>query len=121
MNGVVEILELKKGDLVKEKIEEFVIEKGWKEAYVMSALGSMVNVKLTNAASFEIPPKIETTELKGHFEALSFTGEVSINENNEAYVHIHASGSLTNSEARGGGLLTAEVFRGLKIYIQKIK
>lgn len=116
---MVHILELKRGDIVKDKIKEFFNETDWKEAYVMSGLGSLVNVKLTNAADFNMPPKVEMTCFDGPFEALSLFGEVKCQEN-DIYVHIHLCGSLTDSTAHGGGLYHAEVFRGLRIYLQKI-
>lgn len=116
-----EVLELKRGDIVKEKVGNFLKEKNWEEAFVISGLGSLVNVKLTNAADFNLPPKVEMTNFDGPFEALSLFGEVKKQEDNSIFTHLHLSGSLSNSEVHGGGLYHAEVFRGLKLYIEKIK
>ncbi|MBC2854958.1 DNA-binding protein [Cetobacterium sp. 2A] len=117
---MIHILELKKGEIVKDKIKEFFETTNWEEAYVMSGLGSLVDVKLTNAADFNIPPKVKMTCFEGPFEALSLFGEVK-KQSNETFVHIHLCGSLSNSETHGGGLFHAEVFRGLRVYLQKIK
>lgn len=117
---MVNIIELKKGDIVKDKIKEFFEKTDWEEAYVMNGLGSLVNVKLTNAADFNMPPSVQTTFVEGPFEALSLFGEVK-KLDQETFIHIHLSGSLKNSEMHGGGLFHAEVFRGLRIYLCKIK
>jgi predicted DNA-binding protein with PD1-like motif len=115
----IHILQLSKGDNVIEKIKQFVESQNWAEGIVQGALGSVVNVKLNNAAENVIPPRVQTTEFEGPFEILSCTGEI-IRRDDGYYTHIHTAGSLSNAHVFGGGLQAAEVFKGLKLYLQQI-
>lgn len=115
----IHILELSKGDNVIEAVKKFVEKQNWAEGIVQGALGSVVNVRLNNAAENVIPPRVQTTEIEGPFEILSCTGEI-IRREEGYYTHIHTSGSLSNSHVFGGGLQAAEVFKGLKVYLQQI-
>lgn len=117
---MISVIELKKGDNVKNKLNDFFLENNWTEAYVMSGLGSLVNVELTNAADLNIPPQIQKTIIEGPLEVLSLFGDIK-KSNDNVLVHVHLSGSLKNSQMHGGGLFYAEVFKGLKIYLSKIK
>jgi len=113
-------LELTTGMNVVTEIQKFVLEKKWKHALVMGALGSVRNVRVGNAAGNELPPTVNSIDIAGPFEILSFFGETELRTNNEVYVHIHASGSLSTGETLGGGLAAAEVFRGLKVYLTQL-
>lgn len=74
MESNLRILKLTKGTLLKEAIRDYVASLGWKEALITGAIGSVRNVSLNNAASFEIPFTVRTTKLEGPFELLSFYG-----------------------------------------------
>lgn len=117
--SVVHVLKLSPKDDFIAKIREFVAEKGWQEAYVQGTIGSVIDVVLTNAAGNTLPPPVQATEVDGPFEMLSCTGEI-IRQEQGYYTHIHISGSKTDATALGGGLRQANVFRQMKIYIQKI-
>ena len=95
-------------------------KKQWEEGLVQGALGSVVNITLNNAAENTIPPRVQTTNIEGPFEILSCTGEI-IRRAEGYYTHIHVSGSLSNAQVLGGGLQNAEVFKGLKLYLQQIR
>ena len=115
--NIVHELDLVTGMNVIAEIQKFVSENKWSKALIMGALGSVVNVRVGNAASNELPPIVKYLDIAGPFEMLSFFGETELRENNEVYVHIHASGSLNTGETLGGGLAAAQVFRGLKVYL----
>jgi len=116
----IHVIQLSKGANVIEEIRNFVQEQQWEEGLVQGALGSVLNVTLTNAAENVVPPRVQSTSLEGPFEMLSCTGEI-IHRPDGYYTHIHASGSLKNAQVFGGGLQTAEVFKGLKLYLQQVK
>ncbi|MGL5513840.1 MAG: PPC domain-containing DNA-binding protein [Sporomusa sp.] len=120
MDQQVYVLQLSTGENVIDAVRKFVSDQNWEEGVVQGALGSVVNVIVGNAAGNTLPPQVQKTNLAGPFEILSCTGEV-IRRDDGYYTHIHASGSLSDAQVFGGGLQTAEVFKGLKVYLQKVR
>ena len=117
MSGLLSTLNLAKGDSVKEKLVEYMENKGWKEAIVTGALGSVVHVTVGNAATMTNPPEVRYTDISGPFEILSFCGEIYREQEGNWYIHIHMAGSMTDATVFGGGMQKAEVFKGLKVFI----
>ncbi len=116
----IQILELVKGDQVKEKLEEYMEENGWETAVVTGALGSVVDVTVGNAATTTIPPEVNYTHIAGPFEILSFCGEICRVDDDGWFIHIHMAGSKTDATVFGGGMQKATVFKGLKIFLSQI-
>lgn len=116
-NKMLQVITLKKGDNVKEHILNFVAEKGWIRAIVTGALGSVVDATVGNAKTTTIPPEVQYTSISGPFEILSFSGEVTRQEDGSWFTHIHMAGSKTDATVFGGGLREATVFKGLQVFL----
>ena len=110
-------LSMEKGEKVKEKLAGFMTERGWTEAIVTGALGSVVDVRLGNAATMTTPPEVAYTDIKGPFEVLSFCGEIQKETEGSWFIHIHMAGSKVDATVFGGGMQEATVFKGLKIFL----
>ncbi len=117
MEKMLSIINLVKGDKVKQSIIDFVEKKGWESAVVTGALGSVVDVTVGNAATTTIPPEVNYTDIPGPFEMLSFCGEVCKQDDGEWFVHIHMAGSKVDATVFGGGMQKATVFKGLKVFL----
>lgn len=126
-------LELNRGDDIKSSIEKFIIDKGWNFAYISGGIGSVQNIDLSNPVSNQLPPEIEITKLEGPCEVLTFTGEIMkkeyMNEDlkkvykdngGDLFIHIHMSCAGKGAIVYGGGMHSAKVFRGMKIYLQEM-
>ncbi len=125
-------LEIGRGEDIKTAINEFINEKGWDFAYISGAVGSVMDVSLSNPQSRKIPIEVAITKLDGPCEVVGFTGEIMKkeymneelkkiyrDESSSLFIHIHMSCSTKDAMVYGGGLHQGKTFRGLKIYVQK--
>lgn len=112
-------LELQSGADVIEALKTFVAGRNWQGAAVQGAFGSVVNVTVGNADGKNLPPQVRITEISGPFEFVGCTGEV-IRKDEGYYTHLHVAGSLSDARVLGGGLQRATVFKGLKVYLQRL-
>ncbi len=132
---MVELFEINIGkDLdIKDEIMKYVLEKGWESAYVIGAIGSVKDVRLTTPCSYDLPPKITTNEFNLPAEILSFTGEILKREkmdpllekaypdkNIPLFIHIHASVAVSGGHVFGGGFQTGKTLRALRVFIKPL-
>lgn len=109
------------------------MEKGWENAYISGAIGSLYEFELTTPISMELPPKVEILKFEGPAEVLAFTGEIIkrekmdpalqgiyLNKNDPVFIHIHTSVAVAGSKVHGGGFLKGKAFRKLKVFIQEV-
>lgn len=126
-------LELHRGNDIKSCLDKFITSKGWNSAYIMGGIGSVEDIVLSNPISKEFPPNIETQNLSGPCEVLSFTGEIMNKEfmsesmkkvykddECQLFIHIHMSCSTAGGRVFGGGLHNGKIFRGMKLYIKQM-
>lgn len=117
---------------IKEVVNKFVLDKGWEEAYISGAIGSIRDVELTTPISMDFPPKVEVFSIEGPAESLTFVGEIMkiekmdpalkevySTEGQDLFIHIHASIAIAGSKVYGGGFKSGKAFRKLKIYIKE--
>lgn len=116
---------------VREKVETFLLEKGWERAYICGAIGSVKDVTVTAPEGSSYPPKVGKTYCAGPGEILAFTGEIMKKEEMDPdlagiyqeegpyFIHIHASFAISGGHVYGGGFFRGKAFRCLKIYIQQ--
>lgn len=133
MGKIYEIV-VEKNEDVKDIIEKYVLEKGWANAYISGAVGSVHHAVLKSPNSIEYPPQTSAVDCYMPSEVLSFTGEVMEKslmpeelravykeDASPLFIHIHASLATTGAHVYGGGLHEAQAFRNLKVYIQPIE
>lgn len=133
MGKIYEII-IEKDESVKDSIEQYVLDKGWVNAYISGAIGSVHHAVLKSPNAITYPPQASAVNCYMPSEVLSFTGEVmaknlmpaelrAVYEENASplFIHIHASLAATGAHVYGGGLHDAQAFRSLKVYIQPIE
>lgn len=131
MGKVYEVL-VDKNEDIRSKISDFMLEKGWNNAYISGAIGSVRDVEFTTPISMELPPKVNTAVCTGPGEVLTFTGEIMDRKlmdpalkgiykdtTSPLFIHIHAAVAVSGGHVYGGGLQSGKAFRALKVYIQK--
>ena len=122
------------GQDIRKTIEAFVIEKGWKEVIVVTAIGSVKDLILAAPISNELPLKVGRTPCYGAAEILSFTGEVMVKEkmdpqlrqvypdtDSPLFIHIHASCARAGGLVMGGGLWGGTAFRSLRVFLRPVE
>jgi len=112
---------------------EYLKDKVWPAALILSGIGSVRSVTLGNPLDLGTPPKMMMKTIDEPAEVISFMGEVIRKENAPAdmpayvfdspcdyVVHIHASVSHGAGIVDGGGFRGGVVMRALNIYIQEL-
>jgi predicted DNA-binding protein with PD1-like motif len=90
-------LRLKPDQDLRFELEKFAHDKGIQAGFVMTCVGSLVDVNLRMPGA--TPDNKIYKTLKGHFEIVSLVGIVSINGS-----HLHMSVSDENGQVLGGHL-----------------
>ncbi len=129
MKGLYEI-SVKRDEDVRRTITDFILEKGWDEAFIVGAVGSIIDSAYNAPIDNSIPMNLVTNECPGAAELLSFTGEVmkrELMDENLAkvykdktcplFVHIHASCATGEGKVYGGGLVKGRAFRGIRVFL----
>lgn len=130
----IHMLELTKGQDVTTALYDFLEDKKWAGAIIVSGIGSVGSVTIGNPLTHDQPPEIILKKIDEPAEVLGFTGEIFkknsklenslpayTRENPSDYaIHIHIAISHGNGIVTGGGFRKATVLRALNIYIQEI-
>lgn len=129
MEGLYEVT-VKRGEDIRQAISDYIIEKGWDEAFIVGAVGSVIDTAYNAPKDNSIPMNLVVTEVPGAAEIVSFTGEVMkrelMDENlakvypdktSPLFVHIHASCATAGGSVTGGGLCGGKAFRALRVFL----
>jgi predicted DNA-binding protein with PD1-like motif len=124
------VLMLTKDQDVMESIHQYLMDKKWKGAVIVAAVGSLYDVFVANPGSREFPPTLCPCKVDKPCEVLSFMGEITRkddpnfiapdhakNSPSDYVVHIHMSFSHDEGIVNGGGFRSAKVFYILHIYM----
>ena len=122
------------GQDIRKTIEAFIIEKGWKEVIVVTAIGSVKDLILAAPIRNELPLKVGRTPCYGAAEILSFTGEIMVKDrmdpqlrqvypdtDSPLFIHIHASCARAGGQVMGGGLWGGTAFRSLRVFLRPLE
>lgn len=123
-----------RGQDIRGTITEFVAEKGWPEAIILGAVGSVIGTAYNAPRDNSIPMNLMVTEVPSAAEVVGFTGEVMKRERMDPdlasvypdktspyFVHIHASCAKGGGEVVGGGLVRGRAFRALRVFLTPIE
>jgi predicted DNA-binding protein with PD1-like motif len=122
-----------KGEEVKEKITEFILEKKWDAAVILGAIGSIQDVVYSTPAGTADNYHIERTKCEIPAELISFTGEImkservdpalkkAYNIEGEYFVHIHASSASAGGQVLGGGFQRGHALRAVNVFIRQMQ
>lgn len=122
-----------RGEDVRQVISDFILEKNWDEAFIVGAVGSIIDSAYNAPVDNSIPMNLVTHECAGAAELLSFTGEVMKRERMDEnlakvykdttsplFVHIHASCATGEGKVYGGGLVRGKAFRSIRVFVKPL-
>lgn len=133
MSGVYDII-IPAGREIRDTIIDYVLKKGWEEAAILGAVGSVQDMAFTTPVVNELPLRTGSTPCYGAAEILSFTGEIMKREkmdpglesvypdkSSPLFVHVHASCAIAGGHVCGGGLKSGKAFRELRVFLVPLK
>ena len=124
---------LTRGQDIMVVLYEYLKDKAWPAALILSGIGSVRSITFGNPLDLGMPPKMVMKTIDEPAEVISFNGEIIRKENAPAdmpayvfdspcdyVVHIHASVSHGGGIVEGGGFRAGVIMRALNIYIQEL-
>lgn len=125
------VLKMERGQQVKAEIEKYLKSQEIKRCFIVGAIGSVMDVRLSVPIDAQFPPTVERYAFEGPGEVVSFIGEIMEKSEmdpalrnvygadpSDYFIHIHASVAFEDAVVRGGGFVDAKVFRGLTLLFQ---
>jgi predicted DNA-binding protein with PD1-like motif len=123
-----------RGADIRQTISDFILEKNWDEAFIIGAVGSVMDSAYNAPVDNSIPMNLVVTEVPAAAEIVSFTGEVMKRERMDEnlakvypdktsplFVHIHASCAVGGGQITGGGLVRGKAFRALRVFLTPLE
>ena len=118
------IIKVKPGEKIRERLIAFARETGIKNAVIVSAVGSVVNIHFrgikTGAKRPITPPRTHEHYAEGPLELLGLEGNLIPNESGEIDSHLHIMLAKSSGEMIGGHMFEAEVFASCEIMLTEI-
>ncbi len=119
------IIKISPGESLQERLTEFAHSSNVKYAVIVSAVGSVQNVKfrgIKSGAKLPItPPRMHVHEVEGPLELLGLAGNIFPDEQGKADCHLHIVASKSSGEVLGGHLFDAQVFATCEIVLSEIE
>lgn len=125
---------VKAGEDIRQVITEYILNKGWESAYVIGAIGSVIDVSFTTPIENSLPLRTAATPCNGAAELVALTGEVMRREcmdpalatvytdtQNPLFVHLHACCATAGGHMMGGGLKTGKAFRAVRVFMTPLE
>ncbi|WP_432822835.1 PPC domain-containing DNA-binding protein [Trichloromonas sp.] len=118
------IIKISPGQRVGEQLVKFAEETGLKNAVIISAVGSLKNVRFrgikTGAKRPITPPRMQVHEVEGPLELCGLEGNLFPDEKGSVDSHLHVMVSKSSGEVIGGHLFDAEVFATCEIILTEV-
>lgn len=118
------ILKIMPGESLVECITQFAFTENIQYAVLLSAVGSVKNVRLRgikSGAKLPITPaRINIHQLEGPLELLSLTGNIVPDETENLDCHLHIMAGKSSGEVIGGHLFDAQVFATCEIVLTEL-
>jgi predicted DNA-binding protein with PD1-like motif len=118
------VIKIAPGESLQLRLVEFAHAADVKHAVVVSAVGSVVDVRFrgikTGAKLPITPPRIHLHEVEGPLELLAVTGNLIPDERGEIDCHLHIMAGKASGEVLGGHLLDARVFATCEMVLTEI-
>ncbi len=112
------------GESIVEKLTETVKELGIQYCVIVSAVGSVTDVKfrgIKTGAKLPITrPRMTIHEIEYPMELLGLNGNIFPDQNGEPDCHLHIQMSKSSGEVLGGHLFNANVFASCEIMITEL-
>jgi predicted DNA-binding protein with PD1-like motif len=118
------IIKITPGECLSDRILQFAYRENVHNAVIVSAVGSVKNVRLrgikTGAKLPITPARINAHELEGPLELLSLMGNIVPGEDVLLDCHLHIMVGKSSGEVVGGHLFEAEVFATCEIMLTEL-
>jgi uncharacterized protein len=118
------VIKIAPGESLQQRLVEFALAAGVKHAVVVSAVGSVQDVKFrgikTGAKLPITAPRVHLHEVQGPLELLGLTGNIFPGEKGEVDCHLHVIAGKSSGEVLGGHLFDARVFATCEIVLTEI-
>lgn len=118
------VIKIAPGESLQARLVEFAHHAGVTQAVVVSAIGSVRDVRFrgikTGAKLPLTAPRIHDHEVEGPLELLGLTGNLVPDEKGEVDCHLHVIAAKSSGEVLGGHLHDARVFATCEIVLTEI-
>lgn len=118
------IIKITPGESLTTRLLQFAHVADVRYAMIVSALGSVKNVRLrgikTGAKLPITPPRVTIHEIEGPLELLGLQGNIVPGESDLLDCHFHIMMSKSSGEVVGGHLYDAEVFATCEIVLTEL-
>jgi predicted DNA-binding protein with PD1-like motif len=118
------VIKIAPGESVATRLVEFAHAAGVRHAVVVSAVGSLSDVRFrgikTGARLPITPPRVHLHEVEGPLELLALTGNIFPDDKGDIDCHLHIMGGKSSGEVLGGHMLDARVFATCEIVLTEI-
>ncbi len=115
------MLRVPPGTKLMEQLQAFAKEVGLRHGVVVSAIGSVRQVRFTDIqAGAHLPitePRMPLHEVEGPLDLVGLDGNFVPRKDGEIDAHLHILGSKSSGEVVGGHLVEAEVFATCEMVI----
>ncbi|PLX94684.1 MAG: DUF296 domain-containing protein [Desulfuromonas sp.] len=117
------MLKISQGQWLVETLQRFAAEAGVRNAVVISAVGSVTQVRYRGIkAGAKLPitePRMTVHDEQGPFELLGLEGNMVPNDQDQCDCHLHILMSRSSGEVLGGHLFDARVFACCEIMLSE--
>jgi predicted DNA-binding protein with PD1-like motif len=118
------IVRMKPKEELRAKLEEVMVESGFKRAVILSAIGSVYEaifygVKPGSDLPYN-PDQITTVKMTGPFEVLTMEGNI-LPTRNRLIPHIHVTLGAHDGTVVGGHLDRATVYTTIELFLAEVR
>ena len=118
------IVKIRPEESIVKSITQLVTQEKINCAVILSAIGSVKNVRLNDIKSgARLPissPRLITHEIEGPLELLGLTGNVFPSESGAPSCHLHIMASKSSGDVVGGHMADADVFATCEIVLVEL-
>ena len=118
------ILKILPGESLVNCLKQFILKENVHYAVILSAIGSVKNVRLNDIKSGAKLPitsaRLIPHELEGPLELLGLTGNIVPSENDDLDCHLHIMAGKSSGDVVGGHMYDAEVFATCEIVLTEL-
>ncbi len=118
------IVKILPGESLVNCIKQFILKENIHYAVILSAIGSVKNVKLNDIKSGAKLPitsaRLIPHEIEGPLELLGLTGNIVPSATDALDCHLHIMASKSTGDVVGGHLQDAEVFATCEIVLTEL-